>query len=129
MNYTARALRLTPPRDGGQRRLAESSQAPARHSEQIDAHGNVAHLLTLDTPHRQIQIGVNGTVEVPEPPSSFPDEGPLSPLVHLAPTPLCTVDERIRALGAQRLAGPGLCASRSLPLPPGSTRRYAIGPA
>lgn len=116
VKYTAQALRLTPRRDGGQRVLAWSIQAPGRRSEQIDAHGNVAHLLTLEAPHRQIDIAVAGTVEVPEPLALLPNDGPLSPLAYLAPTPLTTPDQHIETLAARHLAGRGALSERLLDL-------------
>ncbi len=128
VKYTAQALRLTPRRDGGQRILAWSIHAPGRRCEQIDAHGNVTHLLTLDAPHRQIDISVAGTVEVPEPQTILPDEGPLSPLAYLAPTPLTAADERIEALAA-RLAGAGELRQRLFGLAEGVCKavRYRPG--
>ena len=33
-------------------------QAPGRRTEQVDAHGNITHLLTLEEPHREIAIVV-----------------------------------------------------------------------
>ena len=64
VKYTAQALRLTPRRDGGQRVLAWSIQAPGRRTEQVDAYGNVTHLLTLEEPHTEIAIVVTGVVEI-----------------------------------------------------------------
>lgn len=119
VKYTAQTLRLTPRSDGGQRILAWSIHAPGRRSEQIDAHGNVTHLLTLDAPHRQIVIAVTGTVELPEPNSILPHEGPLSALAYLAPTPLTAPDERIGALAAQHLAGTGELRERLFALAAG----------
>ena len=128
VKYTAQALRLTPRRDGGQRVLAWSIQAPGRRSEQIDAHGNVTHLLTLDTPHRQIDISVTGTVEVPEPQAVLPDAGPLSPLAYLAPTPLTAPDEQISRLAAQHLSGAGTLRERLLALAAGVCARVRYRP-
>jgi transglutaminase-like putative cysteine protease len=105
VKYTAQTLRLTPRRDGGQRVLAWSIQAPGRRCEQIDAHGNVTHLLTLDEPHRQIDITVSGTVEIAQPHEFLSDDGPLSPLVYLPPTTLTAPDELIRELAGRYLAG------------------------
>src|SRR5579885_2552400 len=56
VKYTAQTLRLTPRRDGEQHTLAWSIQAPGRRAEQVDAYGNIAHLLTLEEPHREISI-------------------------------------------------------------------------
>ena len=56
-------LRLTPRREPIQRALSWNIAAPGRQHAQIDAYGNVVHLLTLDEPHREIRIVVNGVVE------------------------------------------------------------------
>ena len=64
VKYSAQALRLTPRREGRQRVLGWSMQAPGRRVEQVDAHGNVTHLLTVEDPHKEIEIIVTGDVEV-----------------------------------------------------------------
>ena len=60
VKYSAQALRLTPRREGAQRVLSWAMQAPGRRVEQIDAHGNVTHLLTVEDPHHEIDIVVSG---------------------------------------------------------------------
>ena len=60
VKYSAQALRLTPRREGRQRVLGWSMQAPGRRIEQVDAHGNVTHLLTVEDPHKEIEIVVTG---------------------------------------------------------------------
>jgi transglutaminase-like putative cysteine protease len=62
VKYSAQALRLTPRREGRQRVLGWSMQAPGRRIEQVDAHGNVTHLLTVEDPHKEIEIIVTGYV-------------------------------------------------------------------
>lgn len=102
VKYSVQSLHLTPRRDAGQRVLHWSITAPGRRLEQIDAHGNVAHLLTIDEPHREIRLIVNGVVETDEV-ESRQDEGPLSPLAYLAPTPLTMPSERLRAFAQAHL--------------------------
>lgn len=98
-------LRLTPRRDPMQRALNWSIHAPGRQHEQIDAYGNVVHLLTLDEPHREIRIVVNGVVETQDAQAmSFADEGKLSPLAYLAETTLTRADEAIDRFAAQQLS-------------------------
>jgi transglutaminase-like putative cysteine protease len=87
--------------------------APGRHVEQVDAHGNVAHLLTLEEPHSEIAIVAQGVVDTGETGAPvLADDGPLSPLAYLAPTPLTQADERIRAFAAQHLSGGGRLRDR-----------------
>ena len=89
-------LRLTPRRDPMQRALSWNMAAPGRYRSQVDAYGNIVHLLTLDEPHREIRIVVNGIVEIDDDASqSLPDEGKISPLAFLAETPLTRADEAI----------------------------------
>ncbi len=99
-------LRLTPRRDPVQRELNWSISAPGRHNTQVDAHGNVVHLLTLDEPHREIRIIVNGVVETLDDETNLPDGGQLSPLTYLAETPLTRPDDTIRRFAAGFLHRP-----------------------
>jgi transglutaminase-like putative cysteine protease len=103
VKYTAQKLRLTPRRDGGQRLLSWSIKAPGRRTEQVDAHGNVTHLLTLEAPHLEIAIVVSGAVEITYPDDVLPQEGNLSPLAYLAPTVLTAPNDEITALAREHL--------------------------
>lgn len=103
VKYSVQSLHLTPRRDPSQRALSWAITAPGRRLEQIDAHGNIAHLLTIEQPHREIQIVVRGVVETADT-EGRQDDGPLSPLAYLAPTTLTTPTEEIRAF-AQAAVG------------------------
>jgi transglutaminase-like putative cysteine protease len=105
VKYSAQALRLTPRREGQQRVLSWAIHAPGRRIEQVDAHGNVTHLLTLEDPHKEIEIVVSGSVEVASEGSLMPHEGPLSPLAYLASTPLTAADAAIGVLSREYLEG------------------------
>ena len=95
-------LRLTPRRDATQRTLNWAIHAPGRYHAQVDAHGNTVHLLTLDEPHSEIRIVVNGSVEtMPARGPVMPEPGGLSPLTYLAATPLTRPDEAITAWSRQ----------------------------
>lgn len=100
VKYSVQRLHLTPRQDPSQRVLAWQIQAPGRRFEQLDAHNNVAHLLTIEEPHREIRIIVHGTVDSAET-DQAQDEGPLSPLAYLAETTLTAPDDAIRALARQ----------------------------
>jgi transglutaminase-like putative cysteine protease len=112
VKYTAQALRLTPRREGSQRTLSWSIHAPGRRTEQLDAHGNITHLLTLEEPHRDMSIVVSGTVEVSGEDEMLRHEGNLSPLAYLASTPLTTPNEEMAALGKDSLSGEGSLRDR-----------------
>src|ERR1700674_47558 len=96
VKYSVQSLHLTPRRDLSQRALAWSITAPGRRLEQVDAHGNIAHLLTIEEPHREIQIIVRGVVETVDT-KGRQDDGPLSPLAYLAPTQLTAPSDELRA--------------------------------
>lgn len=103
VKYTAQTLRLTPRRDGEQHTLAWSIQAPGRRAEQVDAHGNITHLLTLEEPHREISIVVTGIVEITRAREILREQDRLSPLAYLAPTALTAASEGILALARHHL--------------------------
>jgi transglutaminase-like putative cysteine protease len=107
VQYTAQTLRLTPRRDGEQHTLAWSIQAPGRRAEQVDAHGNITHLLTLQEPHREVSIAVTGIVEITRTREVLREQGLLSPLAYLAPTALTAPSDRILALAREHLEGRG----------------------
>ena len=110
-------LRLTPRREPNQRALNWNIAAPGRTSAQVDAYGNIVHLLTLDEPHREIRIVVNGVVETDDAEGvSLPDEGKIAPLTFLAETPLTRADEAIAGFARHRLAGNGELQPRLLAL-------------
>jgi transglutaminase-like putative cysteine protease len=96
VKYSVQSLHLTPRRESSQRSLDWSIAAPGRRLEQVDAYGNIAHLLTIDEPHREIQIVVHGVVETADT-ESRQDDGPLSPLAFLSPTTLTLPNDDLRA--------------------------------
>jgi transglutaminase-like putative cysteine protease len=96
VKYSVQSLHLTPCRDVSQRALSWNILAPGRRLEQIDAYGNISHLLTIEEPHREIRIVVSGVVETADA-DSRQDDGPLSPLAYLAPTQLTLPNEDLKA--------------------------------
>jgi transglutaminase-like putative cysteine protease len=96
VKYSVQSLHLTPRRDLSQRALSWHITAPGRRVEQVDPYGNISHLLTIEEPHREIQIVVHGVVETAET-EGRQDDGPLSPLAYLAPTALTAPDDALRA--------------------------------
>jgi transglutaminase-like putative cysteine protease len=102
VKYSVQSLHLTPRRDLSQRALTWSITAPGRRLEQVDAYGNISHLLTIEEPHREIQIVVRGVVETTDG-ESRQDDGPLSPLAYLAPTQLTAPNDELRAFAHNAL--------------------------
>jgi transglutaminase-like putative cysteine protease len=102
VKYSVQSLHLTPRRDRCQRSLTWTITAPGRRLEQIDAHGNISHLLTIEQPHREIQIVVRGVVETVDT-EIRQDDGPLSPLAYLSPTTLTTPSDEIKLFARSAL--------------------------
>jgi len=127
VKYSAQALRLTPRREGRQHTLSWTIQAPGRKSEQVDAHGNVTHLLTVESPHSEIEIIVSGSVEVADT-EWIPHEGGLSPLAYLAPTPLTAPDDALASLARNHLNRPGDLRDRLFALAQGVYDRVRYTP-
>jgi transglutaminase-like putative cysteine protease len=103
VKYSVQSLHLTPRRDLSQRALSWHITAPGRRVEQVDPYGNISHLLTIEEPHREIQIVVHGVVETAET-EGRQDDGPLSPLAFLAPTALTAPDDALRAFAEDALS-------------------------
>jgi transglutaminase-like putative cysteine protease len=100
VKHSVQSLRLTPRRDSSQRTLEWSIAAPGRRVEQVDAYGNISHLLTIEEPHREIRLVVYGVVETAN--NDEPqDAGALSPLAYMAPTALTAPDESLRAFASE----------------------------
>jgi len=104
VKYSVQSLHLTPRRDMSQRALSWHITAPGRRLEQVDAYGNISHLLTIEEPHREISIVVHGVVETTDTEGRL-DDGPLSPLAYLAPTKLTTPNDELRTFAQDSLNG------------------------
>jgi transglutaminase-like putative cysteine protease len=102
VKYSVQSLRLTPRRESSQRALDWSITAPGRRLEQVDAFGNISHLLTIEEPVHEIQILVRGVVETVDT-EGRQDDGPLSPLAYLAPTQLTAPNDELRAFAHDAL--------------------------
>jgi transglutaminase-like putative cysteine protease len=129
VKYSAQTLRLTPRRDGDQHTLTWSIHAPGRRAEQVDAHGNITHLLTLEEPHREISIVVTGIVAITRAHDVLREQAGLSPLAYLAPTTLTAASDRIITLARAHLEGPGPSRQRLYELAQGvcASVRYRPG--
>jgi transglutaminase-like putative cysteine protease len=102
-SYSIRALKLTPRADPGQRVLSWRIQAPGERIEQVDPFDNLTQIVTVDSPHRELRIIVEGVAEVTDQNALPPESGRLSPLVYLAPTTLTRSDAALRALAERHL--------------------------
>jgi transglutaminase-like putative cysteine protease len=114
VSYSIHALKLTPRVDSGQRVVNWRVHSPGERLEQVDPFGNLMHVVTMEEPHRTMQIVVEGLVEMDAPAAPVPaGPGGLSPLAFLAPTPLTRPDPALREL-AQRHLGRHPASPRSL---------------
>jgi transglutaminase-like putative cysteine protease len=105
VSYSIQALKLTPRADPGQRVLSWRVVSPGERLEQVDPYGNLTQVMTIETPHREMRIVVEGVVDVDEDATLMPPEsGGLSPLAYLAPTALTRPDAAVREL-AERCLG------------------------
>lgn len=87
--YSIQLLRLTPRRDATQRALQWRLRVPGRRVEQLDAFGNQTQLVTLEAPHIELTIEVEGVVETQDGlAGTFHHEGTLSPLAYAGSTTL-----------------------------------------
>jgi transglutaminase-like putative cysteine protease len=128
VKYTAQMLRLTPRREGSQWVLSWTLRAPGRRTEQTDAHGNITHLLTLEEPHREMQIEVRGVVEMIGDEEFVGFDGTLSPLAYLAPTPLTQPSPEMVALARTHISAAGSLRERLYRLAGGVYERVRYTP-
>lgn len=97
VSRSVQSLRLTPGSDSRQRVLKWQLDLPGAASEFIDPFGNVTQLLTVEEPHEEIRIGLQGVVEMSDAPTLDRRDENLSPLIFLRETPLTAADPRLHA--------------------------------
>jgi transglutaminase-like putative cysteine protease len=104
VSYSIQALKLTPRADPGQRVVSWRVSAPGDCLEQVDPYGNLTHLVTVETPHRELCILVEGIAEIGDPADAHEAAtDALSPLAYLAPTALTRPDAAVRELSERHL--------------------------
>jgi transglutaminase-like putative cysteine protease len=114
VSYSIQALKLTPRPDPGQRLVHWRVTSPGERLEQMDPYGNLTHVVTLEAPHREMRILVEGVAEIGDGVGpSVPENDRLSPLAYLAPTGLTRPNRALRDL-AERHLGRHPASVRSL---------------
>lgn len=99
LNYTIQQLRLTP-RDGFGQRIKNWTIRVNGHLHRADdTFGNIAHMLVIDSPHREIDIVASGEVETGIAMPMDEDSLPLG--IYLRNTPLTMPDAAIIRFAAQ----------------------------
>ena len=107
VDYSIQLLRLTPRREDPQRTLRWRLSAPGALTEQVDAYGNITHMLTLNRPHGEIELRATGQVEVaPLVRGLLPPDDSRVPLqAYVVPTALTQSDDSVRDLCRAALPG------------------------
>jgi transglutaminase-like putative cysteine protease len=114
VDHSVQIARLTPRPERGQRTLRWKLTTPGRQVEQVDAFGNIAHLVTVDEAITEIRLLAEGQVDTSDAEGTLPtEEGGLSPLAFLAETPLTEPDPAIRSF-AERFSSETLHAPGGL---------------
>lgn len=102
VEHSVQVVRLTPRPEVLQRVLRWKLTSPGRQVEQVDAFGNVTHLVTIDEPVEEIHLVAEGLVDTSDAVGTVPTEATgLSPLAFLAETRLTRPDAAIRALASR----------------------------
>ncbi|RPI16542.1 MAG: transglutaminase family protein [Lysobacterales bacterium] len=104
VSYSIQALKLTPRTDAGQRVLNWRVAAPGERLEQVDPYGNLTHFVTLESPHRELRIVVEGTADIGLGDAPTEPGGPALPaLAYLASTRLTRPDATLREFARRHL--------------------------
>ncbi len=105
VSYSIQSLRLTPRPEAGQRVVSWRITTPGQRIEQVDPYGNLTHIVTVESPHRELRIIVEGVADIDEDRANVTGfaAGELSPLAFLAPTALTRSDNRVRELAERHL--------------------------
>lgn len=92
VSSSTQLLRLTPHSNARQRIVSWKLELPGSAVRAADAYGNVQHMLTLDTPHRSIELIARGVVEIDIHAGDEAHDEPLNPLVFIRSTALTRAD-------------------------------------
>ena len=100
--YCIQYLRLTPRSDAGQYIHEWRVDVPGRRWRQVDAFGNVVHVMSIDSPYQSLRISARGTVETALKPGEVIAElATVRPASFLVPTQLTQPDAAIIELARQ----------------------------
>ena len=77
VSYSIQALKLTPRSEPGQRVVSWRVISPGERIEQVDPYGNLMHVVTLEQPHRQASIVVEGVAEISDVVEATPETSRL----------------------------------------------------
>ncbi len=98
-NHSIQYLRLTPRQDSCQRVLSWSvTTTQGQMTPWVDGFGNNAHVSTVDGPHEEIKVVVEGVVETVDTVGVLPARDGLPPMLFLRETPLTEIGDGVRGL-------------------------------
>ncbi len=98
--HSTQYLRLSPRESARQRVLGWRLDLPGRAVRSIDPFGNTLHVVTVDTPHSELLITVNGEVDI-SPGALSPADG-IHPLVFLRHGTLSAPDDALLAFALEQ---------------------------
>ncbi len=120
VSYSIQSLKLTPRAERGQRVLAWRITLPGERLEQVDPYGNVTHVVTMEAPHKEMRIVVEGIADIaPDDAGNRtmpPLAGELSHLAFLAPTALTRANTSLREIAERHLGRHPPCRATLLDL-------------
>ncbi|MFM7273914.1 MAG: transglutaminase N-terminal domain-containing protein [Gammaproteobacteria bacterium] len=93
-------LRLSPRESARQRVLGWRLELPGRAARSVDPFGNTLHVVTVDTPHSELLITVDGEVDISRGALSPADS--IHPMVFLRPGTLAVADEAMQAFALEQ---------------------------
>ena len=106
--YSIQQLHLTPRAEAQQRVLSWRISTPGHCLAYTDAYGNLSHMLTLNEPHEEVRIVVEGVVATELLPGGrLANDESLSPLIFTVSTRLTEPTPQLIELAAHTLPRPG----------------------
>lgn len=87
-NHSIQYLRLSPRQDANQRVLSWSVTTPGICTPWVDGYGNLAHVSTIDGPHEEVGVIVEGVIETFDTAGVLSARDGLPPMLFMRDTPL-----------------------------------------
>lgn len=100
-NHSIQYLRLTPRQDACQRVLSWSVTTPGSMTPWIDGFGNHVHVSTIDGPHDELKVLVEGVIETTDTVGVLPARDGLPPMLFMRDTPFTVAGPGVEALAEQ----------------------------
>lgn len=100
-NHSIQYLRLTPRQDACQRVLSWSVTTPGSMTPWVDGFGNNVNVSTIDGPHDEVKVLVEGVVETIDTVGVLPARDGLPPLLFMRDTPFTEAGEGARAIAEE----------------------------